>query len=124
MAAAADSEGDAALARDRDHARYVLRIRNADDGGRSAIEATVERGARLVVFGVVRSDHTAGQTGEVRDRLCTQWVYLFRKVLMIGAMWTRFAISDSPRATRRARRGAPRSATSRCAQAPRSPTSR
>src|SRR5207237_1101264 len=68
VAAAANGERHSALARERDHSRDVIRVRDADDRRGATIEPAVERGPRPVVLGVVRPDDATGHTAQPRDR--------------------------------------------------------
>ena len=69
VAAAADGELQPGLARERDDARDIGRVRGPDDDRRPAVDPAVEDGARLVVAGVVGRDHPAVEVGaEVRGQ--------------------------------------------------------
>jgi hypothetical protein len=59
VAAAADSEVDAGLADRPDHTGGVVRVGDADDHLRAAVDVAVEHGARLVVSRVVGPDDRA-----------------------------------------------------------------
>ena len=61
MAAAADRELDAGLARVPDDAGRVLCVRDAEDRRGALVEAAVEETARFVVARVFRLDDLAGQ---------------------------------------------------------------
>jgi hypothetical protein len=57
VAAAADGEFEPALASERHDSGDVVRVRDADDGGGTAIEAAVEDGARLLILRILGRDH-------------------------------------------------------------------
>ena len=69
VAAAADGQLQPGLARQRDDASDVGRVRGPDDDRRPAVDPAVEDGAGLVVLGVVRRDHSSAKWSiELRDR--------------------------------------------------------
>jgi hypothetical protein len=69
VAAAADCELEAGVARERDDARHVGGVCCADDGRRPAVEPAKEDGACLVVPGVIGRDHPTVEVGaELRNR--------------------------------------------------------
>ena len=63
VAAAADGERQSGLACQRDHAGDIIRAGDADNDGRTAIEAAVEDGARLIIAGVFRRDDPPLKSG-------------------------------------------------------------
>src|SRR5438093_5028851 len=69
VTAATDDELCAAVARECDYPRDIVRIRDADDHRRPSVDAAVERTACRVVLGVVRPDHPTGNTVELWGRL-------------------------------------------------------
>ena len=54
----------ALVARRGDHSSHVVDVGDAHDRRGPLVDAAVEDGARLVVVGIVRRDHTAGDAGE------------------------------------------------------------
>jgi hypothetical protein len=69
VAAAADRQLEARVARERDDARHVAGVRRPDDGRRPVVEPAEEHGTCLVVGRVIRGNHTTVEVGaELRYR--------------------------------------------------------